>query len=111
MTVNISDYISDIPLSHPYGGILGQGVVEGMAPFHVRRIDIEVSFEIDFNAYLIYVDAIGETWRYAHYEPVDIPLMNEYPEKAIWELSQKFKQVFRQRVADFVPDSVVLGEN
>lgn len=110
MTVNVSDYFGDMP-EVPFGGILARGVSEGMEPFRVRRIDIETSFNIDFNVYLVYVDAVGENWRFAYQEPIDIPEMHRNTEKAVWDLSQSFKRVFRQRVADPVPDSVVLGEN
>jgi hypothetical protein len=94
-----------------FGQDLHRFVVEGFWPFKLRQTQLYLEFDIDFGMYHLYVDALGNNWRFAWKEPIDMYGLARNPEQTVLKVSRQLLQAFRQREPDPIEDNVVLGEN
>lgn len=95
------------------GPMVAQGVVDGLAPFRPKSIELYMDYDIDYNQYQIHATAV---FRGGHRltrsaQHLDRDLMLGYPDEISPRIAEDLFLAFRYREIWLAPDNVILGEN
>lgn len=100
------------PVLGGYGSDLFAAVAEGMAPFQLKMVDIQMDLELDFNRYRVAAGAVllsGYTIGYNH--AIDAWDLGRDPDLELRKAAEVLFRAFRHRAnIREIPSNITLGE-
>lgn len=100
-----------VPHSDMHGHHIFDATRAGLWPFRPRMIEVWMEFDIDFNRYVIFVEARFGDERIAKRKTIDAFDLADDIDGSILKVSQQFFEAFRNRGDYPIPAKITLGEN